>query len=120
VTTETDLFEAFVARYTGRDMDYHKRYKTRGIEFARIAWDESAKLKRMTAVQHTSNCDYDTLKLGDRVTFKSSAAMYTDVTEKWKMEVIGLWSNLAWVSILMPNGNVANSTYYTDDLELLA
>lgn len=38
-------FEAFVERYTGRDMAYHRRYGTTGLEFAYECWKEGAKMR---------------------------------------------------------------------------
>ena len=31
-------FEKLLIEYTGRDLKYHKRYKTTEIEFAKICW----------------------------------------------------------------------------------
>jgi len=39
-----DAFDTFVLEYTGRDMAYHKRNATTGLEFARMAWLEAFRL----------------------------------------------------------------------------
>jgi len=43
-----EAFEMFVVSYTGRDMEYHARYQTAGIEFARAAWERATALARAT------------------------------------------------------------------------
>ena len=39
-------FEEFVEQWTGRDIEYHTRNKTSGLEFARAAWETATKVER--------------------------------------------------------------------------
>ena len=39
-------FEEFVIEWTGRDMDYHTRNRTTGLEFAAKAWEAATKAER--------------------------------------------------------------------------
>lgn len=43
---ECETFEDLVLKYTGRDMDYHRRYETTGLELARLAWDVALSKQR--------------------------------------------------------------------------
>lgn len=39
-------FEEFVEQWTGRDIEYHTRNKTSGLEFARAAWETATNAER--------------------------------------------------------------------------
>lgn len=41
-------FEEFVEQWTGRDMDYHHRVKTTGLDFARACWEEAQRVMHPT------------------------------------------------------------------------
>jgi addiction module HigA family antidote len=43
VRSRRESFEAFVLVYTGRDMMYHKRYGTTGLDFAWECWQAATK-----------------------------------------------------------------------------
>ena len=44
-------FEEFVEKWTGRDMEYHSRNGTTGLEFARAAWEEVTRIVNLGEVK---------------------------------------------------------------------
>ena len=44
-------FEAFVLRWTGRDVEYHERNQTGGMDFSWSCWKEAATQEQIKAAQ---------------------------------------------------------------------
>ena len=42
----SQTFEEFMLRYTGRDMEYHRRYETAQMDFMRLLWDCAKRVGR--------------------------------------------------------------------------